>query len=65
MKGLLVSQSNQNTKSQTLSLSWEDKEQISRKKAYKRQRQNRRQRGGGVKKKTERKEEQLESNRGL
>jgi hypothetical protein len=59
MKGLLVSQSNQNTKSQTLSLSWEDKEQISRKKAYKRQRQNRRP------KKTERKEEQLERNRGL
>jgi len=54
-----VSQSNQNTKSQTLSLSWEDKEQISRKKAYKRQRQNRRP------KKTERKEEQLERNRGL
>jgi hypothetical protein len=64
MKGLLVSQSNQNTKSQTLPLSWEDKVQISSKKAYKRQRQNRRQRGGG-KKKTERKEEQLESNRGL
>jgi hypothetical protein len=64
MKGLLVSQSNQNTKSQTLPLSWEDKVQISSKKAYKRQRQNRRQRGGG-KKKTERKEEQLERNRGL
>jgi len=64
MKGLVVSQSNQNTKSQTLPLSWEDKVQISSKKAYKRQRQNRRQRGG-VKKKTERKEEQLESNRGL
>jgi len=59
-----VSQSNQNTKSQTLPLSWEDKVQISSKKAYKRQRQNRRQKGG-VKKKTERKEEQLESNRGL
>jgi hypothetical protein len=63
MKGLLVSQSNQNTKSQTLPLSWEDKVQISSKKAYKRQRQNRRQRGGV--KKTERKEEQLERNRGL
>jgi len=55
LAGLLVSQSNQNTKSQTLSLSWEDKVQKPTRKRERERERERERRGSKYKKKQKQK----------